>query len=65
MNGTGSKCSNCWFYCHSNGKCYEDRRSHYDEQYAYPANPEEVCCAWSADGLTVEEREMLYESTAV
>lgn len=54
-----NKCSNCWFYCHRNGKCYEDIRSHYDEAYAFTADPEEVCCAWSPDGLTADERENL------
>lgn len=54
-----NKCANCWFYCHRDGKCYEDIRSHYEPEYAYAANPDEVCCAWSPDGLTAEERDAL------
>ena len=52
-------CKNCWFFCHSNGRCYEDPRAHCDEDYALKTDPESVCCAWSGDGLTVEEREEL------
>lgn len=60
-----AECNNCWFYCHLDGKCYldgkyyEDPRSHYDAEYAVKVNPDGLCCFWSPDGLTQEERDAL------
>jgi hypothetical protein len=51
------KCFNCWLYCHSDGKCYGDPRAQYDEDYAIRVKADDLCCAWSPDGLTAEERE--------
>ena len=56
---SNKKCNNCWLYCHLDGKCYEDPRSHYDAEYAVKVNPDDVCCVWSPDGLTQEERDAL------
>ena len=50
-------CFNCWFYCHSNGRCYADPRSIYDEDYALKWKRSTACDEWKFDGLHDWERE--------
>lgn len=57
-------CKNCWFYCHSNGKCYADPRSAYDEDYAMKVTIAKTCEEWAFDGLEECEREVHYEMAA-
>ena len=50
-------CTNCFFYCHTDGRCYADPRSACDEDYALKLNLVTACCDWVFDGLEDWERE--------
>lgn len=50
-------CNNCWFYCHSDGRCYVDPRTAYDEDYALRVVITQPCTDWQYDGLKDWERE--------
>ena len=50
-------CQNCWFFCHSNGRCYVDERSAYNEEYAMQVVMATACTDWADDGLEDWERE--------
>lgn len=54
-------CTRCWHYCHLDGKCYADRRSAYDEDYAIKLIQNDGCSDWAFDGLEDWEREVNYE----
>lgn len=50
-------CRNCWFYCQSDGRCYADPRSVYDENYSLRYKTTDGCSNWAFDGLEDWERE--------
>lgn len=43
------KCANCWWYCHSDSKCYRG--------VVIGARPEGSCKEWHFDGLADWERD--------
>lgn len=49
-------CENCWWHCHSNGMCYVDPRSAYDEDYGLKIKMTTACFDWRFDGLEDWER---------
>lgn len=51
------ECRNCWFYCHSNGRCYADPRSAIDDDYFLKVVMPQPCTDWKFDGLEDWERE--------
>ena len=54
------ECKNCWYYCHSDGKCYVDPRTAYDEDYALRVAMAQPCTDWQYDGLEDWEREEMH-----
>lgn len=52
-----NSCHNCWFHCHTDGRCYLDPRSDYDEDYALKVRMMMPCTYWKFDGLEDWERE--------
>ena len=49
-------CKNCWFYCHSNGRCYADPRSAIDDDYSLKIFIRD-CKNWKFDCLEDWERD--------
>ena len=53
------KCENCWWYCHSNGKCYANPAARQmGDKYAVAHNLNDSCWQWKSDGLEAWEREV-------
>lgn len=56
-------CSNCWFYCHGNSKCYAPgvinkiNDSFLEEAAAEIKSPEDFCYRYAFDSLEEWERE--------
>lgn len=50
-------CTNCWWHCHTDGRCYVDPRSAIDEDYALKIKMTGPCFDWRFDGLQDWERE--------
>ena len=50
-------CKNCWWFCHSNGRCYADPRSAYDDDYSLRLIVRQPCTDWKFDCLEDWERE--------
>ena len=50
-------CNNCFWHCHSNGRCYVDPRSARDDDYSLKVVMATACTDWQFDGLEDWERE--------
>ena len=50
-------CENCWFYCHSDGKCYVIPTTGCADEFGIKVNMSTACSDWVFDGLQDWERE--------
>lgn len=57
-------CNCCWFFCHTDGRCYVDPRSAFDEDYALKNVMAQPCSDWAFDGIQQWERDELEKSIA-